>query len=58
MRKAVNRFNQKYSTVIKEEKKLIKLKEKEEADKNKNENDDNEEEYKNENDNNQIIQNS
>ena len=33
MRKALDRFNQKYSNVIKEEKKLKKLKEKEEAEK-------------------------
>ena len=37
MRKAVDRFNQKYSNVIKEEKKLKKLKEKEEAEKQKDE---------------------
>jgi hypothetical protein len=37
MRKALDRFNQKYSNVIKEEKKLKKLKEKEEAEKQINE---------------------
>ena len=58
MRKAVNRFNQKYSTVIKEEKKLIKLKEKEEADKQKEDNEENGEDYNNENDNNNNAQNN
>ena len=41
MRKALDRFNQKYSNVIKEEKKLKKLKEKEEAEKQIKESDEN-----------------
>jgi len=62
MRKAVNRFNQRFSRVIKEEKKLIKLKEKEEAEKEIKENEENEEdgeENNNEKDNNnaQNIEN-
>jgi len=57
MRKALDRFNQKYSNVIKEEKKLKKLKEKEEAEKQIKESEENLEGEKENNNNNENKNN-